>query len=94
MEQLTKKVDSITLNLEQPTEMTFADLHTWVIWQFPRQTEKGLCGAVRPPVSDLGWFPALIRLKEKRVLIHGHLKQQFATPHEAADWITNKGKTG
>lgn len=87
----TKKVEAIMINLDQPTELTFTDLHTWVIWQYPRQIGKGLCGAVRPPVPEHGWFPAVIRLKEKAVLVHGHLEQKFDSPNEAADWVAASG---
>lgn len=75
------------IKLDQPTELTFADLHTWVIWQYPRQIGKGLCGAVRPPVPEHGWLPAVIRLKEKVVQIHGHIDQSFDSPNAAADWV-------
>lgn len=75
------------IKLDQPTELPFADLHTWVIWQYPRQIGKGLCGAVRPPVAEHGWLPAVIRLKEKAVQIHGHINQSFDSPNAAADWL-------
>jgi hypothetical protein len=88
----TKKVDAIMIKLDQPTELTFADLRTWVIWQYPRQIGKGLCGAVRPPVPEHGWFPAVIRLKEKVVQIHGHIHQSFDTPNAAADWLAESLK--
>jgi hypothetical protein len=49
--------------------------------------DKGLCGAVRPPVSKHGWYPAVIRLKEKVVQVHGHLDKKFDSPNDAADWV-------
>jgi hypothetical protein len=90
MTELTKKVDAIMIRRDQPTELTFSELHTWVIWQYPRQVDKGLSGAVRPPVPDHGWFPAVIRLKEKVVLVHGHLDQKFDTPSAAAEWLLDQ----
>lgn len=92
MADLTKKVDTIMIKLDQPTELTFSELHTWVIWQFPRQVKKGLCGAVRPPIPDHGWYPAVIHLKEKIVQVHGHLDQKFISPNDAADWVAESLK--
>ena len=92
MTDKTKKVDTIIIKLDQPTDLSFTDLHTWVIWQYPRQAGKGLCGAVRPPLPEHGWLPAIIRLKEKHVQIHGHIDQHFDTPAAAADWIAESLK--
>jgi hypothetical protein len=89
MADLEKKVDEIMIKLDQPTELSFSDLHTWVIWQYPRPVGKGLCGAVRPPLPEHGWLPAVIRLKEKIVQIHGHVGQQFDSPNAAADWVAD-----
>lgn len=89
MADQTKQVDSITIRLDQPTELTFSELHTWVIWQYPRQIDKGLCGAVRSPVPEDGWYPAVIRLKEKVVQVHGHLDKKFGSPNAAADWVAD-----
>lgn len=72
---------------DRPTEVTLRDLYTWVIWQFPRPKGTGLCGAVRPPIANHTWFPALIRSRDGRVLIYGHIDQDFARPQEAADWL-------
>ncbi|MCI0576514.1 MAG: hypothetical protein L0332_22240 [Chloroflexi bacterium] len=82
-----KQVDTLTLRTDRPTELTFAELYTWVIWQFPRKKAGGLCGAVRPPLAGHGWFPALVKSKEKRVLVHGHLPEAFLTPQAAAEWL-------
>lgn len=87
MADLTKKVDAIMINLDQPTELSFKELHTWVIWQYPRQVDKGLCGAVCPPIAEHGWYPAVIRLKEKAVQVHGHIEKMFDSPNDAADWV-------
>jgi hypothetical protein len=92
MTNLAKKVDTIMLKTDQPTELSFTDLYTWVIWQYPRQAGKGLCGAVRPPVPEQGWFPAVIRLKEQVVQVHGHLDKKFDSPNEAAEWAAESLK--
>ena len=81
------RVESVDLRTDGPTELTLDDLYTWVVWQFPRLKRSGLCGAVRPPIANHGWFPALINRHDKRLLVHGHLNQEFATPAEAAAWI-------
>ncbi len=87
MATLTKQVGSVDISLDRPTELAFSELTTWVIWQFPRQVDKGLSGAVCPPSPDQGWFPAVIRLKEKVVHVHGHLDEKFESPNDAADWV-------
>ena len=92
MTDLTKKVEAISIRLDRPTELTFSQLHTWVIWQYPRQADKGLSGAVHPPVPDHGWYPAVIRLKEKVALVYGHLDQKFDTPNDAADRVMEASK--
>ena len=65
MAELTKQVGSINILLEQPTELTFTELTTWVIWQYPHQIEKGLCGAVCPPVTEQGLVSGHNSLKGK-----------------------------
>ena len=84
-----KEVASIHFYEDRPTKLAFDDLYNWVIWQFPRKKAGGLCGAVRPPVANHHWFPALIKAKERQVLVHGHLDQTFPTPNAAADWIAS-----
>lgn len=80
-------VASINLREDRPTDLSFADLHTWVIWQFPRLKGAGMCGAVRPPLPNHTWYPALIKQHEKRVLVHGHVPKEFPTPKAAAEWL-------
>ena len=46
------KVADITLSKKHPTKLTYDDLYTWVIWQFPKLKGDGLCGAVRPPTRS------------------------------------------
>jgi hypothetical protein len=78
-------VANIALDPTQATELTFHDLATWVIWQFPRKKGGGLCGAVRPPIPQHGWYPAIILPKEKRVQVLAHLHATYPTPEEAGD---------
>jgi hypothetical protein len=80
-----KVIADIALCLDHPTNLTFDQLFTWVVWQFPRKKGGGLCGAVRPPVANHGWYPAIINTREKRVQVHGHLPKPFATPEAAAE---------
>ncbi len=80
-------VHKIELQREQPTELTFADLKEWVIWQFSQQPDDGLSGAVRPPIPEAQWYPARIYPKEKRVQVYGHLDTPFNTPEKAAAQI-------
>jgi hypothetical protein len=93
MSDETKTVAAITLQCDQPTELSFKELRRWVIWQFPIPRGGGLCGAVRPPIANYGWLPAVIRGKKQQVLVHGHLDKTFNTPQAAADWLArNKDK--
>jgi hypothetical protein len=75
------------LKKDRPTDLTFNDLFTWIIWQFPRPKGAGMCGAVRPPIAKHTWYPALIKQQEKRVLVHGHLDQEFPSAKAAAEWL-------
>ena len=95
MTQNPKKytVAQITFNTMKPTRLTFDDLYTWVIWQFPKHKEGGLCGAVHPPSSQHGWFPAIILVNEKCVEVHAHLMEQYETPESAADHFYKNGKS-
>jgi hypothetical protein len=92
MTKKKKKVGSINIRLKKPTVLTFTELNSWVIWQFPRQVDKGLCGAVCPPDPEEGWYPAVIHLKEKVVQVHGHLDNKFKSPNDAADWVAESLK--
>ena len=85
--QNTTVVHNIKLNSKQPTSLTFNQLYEWVIWQFPEQKEDALSGAVRPPILDATWYPALIYPKEKRVQVYSHLDTSCSTPEEAAKRI-------
>lgn len=86
-EQETTVVHNINLNTNQPTSFTFSQLYDWVIWQFPTQIENGLSGAVRPPIADATWYPALIQPKEKCVSVYAHVNTPFNSPEEASNWF-------
>lgn len=92
MREGKRTVSSVAMKSDRPTELSFKDLNTWVIWQYPRQKGPGLCGAVRPPIANHGWYPALIMNVERRVLVHGHLDQEFATPELAAEWLASEAE--
>lgn len=78
-------VANTTLSTKHATKLTFHQLKTWVVWQFPRKKEAGLLGAVRPSLANHGWYPAIIYPKEKRVLVYGHLDTLYDSPEEASD---------
>ncbi|HEX6385110.1 MAG TPA: hypothetical protein VF177_10605 [Anaerolineae bacterium] len=80
-------VADIALDSRKPTALTFDELYTWVIWQFPRKKDGGLCGAVHPPADDHGWFPAIIHYREECVLVHAHAGGSFETPEAAIDYL-------
>lgn len=84
-----RTIGSVKLNGEKPTELTFADLSDWVLWQFPRLRGGWLCGAAHPSEPEFGWIPARIQPKQQRVLLFAHGTEPLATPEEAADWIAN-----
>ncbi len=86
-----KTVADIGLNTDKPTKFTFADLYTWIIWQFPRLKNGRFYAAVHPPIEDHGWFPALINSKKKRLNVYAHLDKVFHTPEAAADFLKNEG---
>ncbi len=86
----TTFIYNIELASNQPTSFSFDQLYDWVIWQYAQKTEKGLTGAVRPPIADTQWYPALIQPKEKRVQIYGHLDTSCKSPEEAAKLISER----
>jgi hypothetical protein len=89
MSEQEQLVASVAIRTDRPTQLSFSQLYNWVIWQFPRLKGAGLCGAVRPPIANHGWYPALIRQQDKRVIVHGHLDREFTTPSDAADWLAS-----
>ncbi len=84
-----RTIANILLNTQEPTQLAFDDLYTWVIWQFPRKTEGGLCGAVHPPIAEHQWIPAIIQPSKKSILIYEHLDKTFPSPETAADYLHN-----
>jgi hypothetical protein len=80
-----RQIGHLQFHLDQPTEYSFAELHTWVIWQFPRTDGQGMLGAVHPPIAQHGWLPALVHPYKERVIIHAHHPQTYPTPEAAAD---------
>lgn len=78
---------SVELSPERPTETALADLHDWVIWQFPVVREGWLAAAAHPPVAKYGWLPAQVHPEKERVILHGHRCQPFDTPEEAKEWL-------
>lgn len=87
MSQSKNKVADVTFADGQPTTLTFRDLYTWTIWQFPRKVNGGLCGAVRPPIAEHEWYPAVVQFKEEKVQVYAHLNQTFPTPENAAEQL-------
>jgi hypothetical protein len=87
MSSQERTIANIRLFEDRPTDLTFKDLHTWVIWQFPRKRGQWLCGAVRPPIAKHCWLPALIDPVENLVQIQGQSENTFETPDEALDWL-------
>jgi hypothetical protein len=81
------KIGNIKLKKHRATHLDFRALYTWTIWQFPRKIQSGLCGAVHPPDSEHGWFPAVIIVKEKKAQVYAHLDQTFDSPEEAAKFL-------
>ena len=84
-------IADISLNADSPTTVTFADLYTWVIWQFPKPAAAGLCGAVRPPGPGYNWYPAIVETNRERVQVFAHLEQSYATPEAAAEYLCHNG---
>jgi hypothetical protein len=92
--QAQQTVAGIVLSNDKPTRLAYEELFTWVIWQFPRQQNGGLVGAVHPPTPQYGWIPAVIFAGKKHIEIYAHLNEQFPTPESAAEYLhtqnTNK----
>lgn len=78
-------VADISLSKTSPTNLTYNELYTWVIWQYPKQKNGGLCGAVHPPIPGHGWIPALIMLDKKCVAVYAHLNEYYPSPEQAAE---------
>ena len=92
-DETVKAIGSLQFDRTKPTELSFAELYTWVIWQFPRKQKTGLYGAVHPPIPEHGWLPAVIYPQKQQLVIHAHLEKTFPTPEAAADYLQNKPKS-
>ncbi len=80
----TFDVNGIQISQSEPTTVTFNEVFRWIVWQYPNKAESGLCGAVHPPIPEYGWFPAIIKPREKTILIHGHTDTRYSSPEKAA----------
>ena len=85
----TYSVGDVTLFKTSPTDLSFQDLFSWVIWQFPRPQDDGLAGAVHPSVPDHGWYPAIVCSEEEVVHVHAHIEEPFATPEAAVAYFNH-----
>ena len=79
------KIAGISLSPQTPTALTFTQLATWVIWQYPIPKQSGYCGAVTPSTEQQAWMPAIVHLNTQTVLIYA--TPTFPTPTAAADWV-------
>lgn len=91
MAQKQHRIGKILLNADQPTPLSISQLHTWAIWQFPKDSnsKEMPCGAVCPPTESLEWFPAQIDFEQNHALIFAHLQEQFSSPEEACSYFTS-----
>lgn len=91
---MNKTIDTLLLSTELPTEVSFRQVYSWVLWQFP-QTEKGwFRGAVHPPIADYGWLPAFIDAQTKKVQIFAQIKEPLASPEEVKAFFERLPKSG
>lgn len=84
---MTIVIAGVRLRSDRPTTVAYRQLYQWVVWQFPRPSRKGFFGAVRPPIADHAWFPALIQVDKKRVQVFAHLDQAYSSPESAAEYF-------
>ena len=90
MSSEVKMIGGIKLYRDRPTALSFDELYTWVIWQFPRRLERGYCGAVRPPVADHSWLPAVIEVEKQHVQVYGHVNEEYTSPEMAIEFFASK----
>lgn len=79
-----KQIGHLYFYLDKPTELTFFELQSWVLWQFPHKSGTTLTGAVHPPLAEYGWLPAYIWPQQKRVIVHAHHDRTYPSPEAAA----------
>lgn len=87
MNKVPATITAAELHSEEPTELALADVHDWVVWQFPNPRRGGLCAALHPPEAGSGWYPAIVYPEEERVQIHAHAAGPFPSPEEAVAWM-------
>ena len=87
---LTRTVANVILNQQEPTSLSRATLFQWIVWQYPRARAGGLCGAVKPPVADHGWYPAILHLETAEVQVFAHLDDHYDSPESAVDYFDTK----
>ena len=81
----------INLNQQNFTALPVEQLPTWVIWQFPQETNDGfLCAAVRSTEAGSLWWPACIDTTAQKVYLLSEADPLFATPEEAVAFLKNK----
>ena len=90
MSSKTIRVGSLEIDLEQPTQLTFADLDDWVLWQFPGTRGHWLTGAAHPPIAQYGWIPARLEPVKGHVILYAHCCPPLKTPEEAAEWMADQ----
>lgn len=83
----TRTIGSVELNLEGPTELSMPDLHSWVLWQYPKLKGGWLIGAAHPPEPAFGWYPARIQPQKQRIQLFANVTDPFSSPEEAAQWM-------
>ena len=92
MSNQNRYIAGIKFRSDRPTSLTYRQLFHWVIWQFPRPWKKGFCGAVRPPIAEHEWIPAVIQVDKERVQVYGHLGETFPTPETAVEYFSDSKK--
>lgn len=88
MSRETISVADIHLSTTKPSRFSFAALHSWVIWQFPRLSGKHMIGAVHPPLAGHGWYPAAIDPEAEVLQIFAHVAEPQETPEKAICYFT------
>ncbi len=79
-----RTIAGVMFEQERPTRVSAETLFQWVIWQYPKKLDKKLIGAVRPPIPQFGWFPALIDPIKKSVMVYAHVAEPLDSPESAA----------
>lgn len=84
MSNNTAAIGAVKVHLDAPTELTFSDLHDWVLWQFPLQRGGWLDAAAHPADPEYGWIPARVQPLKQLVLLYANCPEQYSSPEEAA----------